>query len=108
MGSDAIPESVYFDTNSLRSKSGGYEILTSRDFLKLQELAATVGRPLLVPEVVVEEWLDALEAKLEEILQKITTRAAFIGDVLGRDPLKVEEMAVNDELRRQLGDAHRE
>lgn len=98
---------VYFDTNSLRSKSGGYEMLSSPELLELREIAAALGVPLCIPEVVVEEWLDFLERRLEEVLQSIARNSEFVGAILGREPLSVEAMN-GDEVLRQLREAHRQ
>lgn len=104
--SSHIPVAVYFDTNSLHSKSGAYEALTNPNLLALREIAVELKRPLCIPEVVADELLDHLARKLTEAVQVLRDQADFIGDVLNRDPLDIESVTVDDKLRRRLRETH--
>ena len=78
----------------------------SSDLLALREVAAELGQPLCIPQVVADELLDQLVRNLRRAIETVRLQAEFIGNVLARDPLDVENLTIDDELRDRLHEAH--
>src|SRR5262245_16120530 len=76
------PVAVYFDTNSLHSKSGGYDAPKKPPPPAPREIAGSVKLPLPIPQVVADELHDRLARRVADAFQVLRERAEFIADAL--------------------------